>query len=91
MISEARIGAHKLQGIGRSILTLCEDAARAEGCGRVELMATLAGEPLYRACGYIAVERIEDDCGGVPAARLDAEGPVTTARRPRSVAGRRAT
>ena len=31
------------------ILELCEDAARKEGFARVELMATLAGEPLYRA------------------------------------------
>ena len=53
------------KGIGRFILTLCEGAARAEGFRRVELMATLAGEPLYRACGYTAVECVEDDRGGV--------------------------
>jgi GNAT superfamily N-acetyltransferase len=53
------------KGIGRFILTLCEGAARAEGFRRVELMATLAGEPLYRACGYTAVEWVEDDRGGV--------------------------
>lgn len=54
------------QGVGRFILGLCEDAARAEGFRRMELMATLAGEPLYRACGYRAVERLTDDRGGVP-------------------------
>jgi GNAT superfamily N-acetyltransferase len=46
------------RGVGRLILSLCEDAARAEGFVRAELMATLAGEPLYRACGYSAVERL---------------------------------
>ncbi|MER8396395.1 GNAT family N-acetyltransferase [Mesorhizobium sp. M1340] len=39
------------RGVGRLILTLCEDAARGEGFTSVELMATMAGEPLYRACG----------------------------------------
>lgn len=47
------------QGIGRLILGLCEDAARADGFSRVELMATLAGEPLYRACGYAVIERVD--------------------------------
>ena len=47
------------QGIGRLVLTLCEDAARAAGFARVELMATAAGEPLYRACGYAVIERVE--------------------------------
>ena len=54
------------RGVGRLILSLCEDAARAEGFSRVELMATLAGEPLYRACGYEPVEAIPDDRGGAP-------------------------
>ena len=58
--------AHVRRGIGRLILTLCEDAARADGFLMVELMATLAGEPLYQACGYAAVERIDDNRGGVP-------------------------
>lgn len=35
------------------ILDACEHAARAEGFQRAELAATLAGEPLYRACGYV--------------------------------------
>src|SRR5215216_3986436 len=54
------------RGVGRLILTLCEDAARAEGFTRVELMATMAGEPLYRACGYQAIEDVVDDRGGTP-------------------------
>jgi GNAT superfamily N-acetyltransferase len=53
------------KGVGRLILSLCEQAARAEGFQRVELMATLAGEPLYRACGYDPLERVMDDRGGV--------------------------
>ena len=52
------------RGIGRLILSLCEDAARAEGFRRAELMATMAGEPLYRACGYLPVERTSDARGG---------------------------
>src|SRR5258705_7063896 len=42
------------KGVGRLILKLCETAAAREGFSRVELAATLAGEPLYRACGYEA-------------------------------------
>jgi GNAT superfamily N-acetyltransferase len=53
------------QGVGRLILALCEDAARAEGFARAELVATLAGEPLYAACGYRPLERFTDDRGGV--------------------------
>jgi GNAT superfamily N-acetyltransferase len=54
------------RGVGRLVLSLCEDAARKEGFSRVELMATLAGVPLYRACGYQVVELLTDDRGGVP-------------------------
>jgi GNAT superfamily N-acetyltransferase len=58
--------AHARKGIGRLILSLCENAARAEGFSSVELMSTLSGEPLYLACGYRAVEHTADDRGGVP-------------------------
>ena len=54
------------RGVGRLILSLCEDAARAEGFARLELMATLACEPLYRACGYREIERVRDARGGAP-------------------------
>jgi GNAT superfamily N-acetyltransferase len=47
------------RGVGRRILDHCEAAAAAEGFAACELAATLAGEPLYRACGYQAVERFE--------------------------------
>jgi GNAT superfamily N-acetyltransferase len=49
---------HARRGVGRLILARCEDAARAEGFCNAELMATLAGEPLYRACGYEPLEHL---------------------------------
>ena len=54
------------RGVGRLILRLCETAARAEGFDRVELVATMGGEPLYRASGYTDIEWFEDARGGVP-------------------------
>lgn len=47
------------RGIGRAILARCEAAAAAEGFRRGEMVATLAGEPLYRACGWRETERFE--------------------------------
>lgn len=63
---------HARKGVGRMILGLCEAAARSEGFRRVELMGTLSGEPLYRACGYLPIERVEDARGGaaVPLLRM---------------------
>lgn len=46
------------QGVGRLVMALCESAACAHGFRRTELMATLAGEPLYRACGYAPIEHV---------------------------------
>lgn len=43
------------RGVGLAIITAAEDAARAAGFRQIELMSTLAGEPLYRRCGYQAV------------------------------------
>jgi GNAT superfamily N-acetyltransferase len=48
--------AYTRRGIGRAILNACEEAARAEGFSRAELVATLAGRPLYAACGYAPLE-----------------------------------
>jgi GNAT superfamily N-acetyltransferase len=45
------------RGVGRAILVACERAAKEAGFGETEMMATLAGEPLYRTCGYEVVER----------------------------------
>jgi GNAT superfamily N-acetyltransferase len=46
------------RGVGRLILQLCEGAAREAGFRSVELMATMSGEPLYKAAGYQQIERI---------------------------------
>ena len=46
------------RGIGRRVLTLCEAAAAAEGFRALELVATIAGEPLYAAYGFTVVERL---------------------------------
>lgn len=63
---------HVRRGVGRRILSACENAAAAEGFTRAELMATLAGEPLYRVAGYTQIERIMDETGpvGVPLVRM---------------------
>jgi GNAT superfamily N-acetyltransferase len=63
---------HTRKGIGRLILSLCEEAAKAEGFTKMELVATLSGEPLYRACGFEPYENIIDDRGGasVPLLRM---------------------
>ena len=47
------------RGVGSRILEACEDEARKAGFKRFELGATLTGELLYTARGYIAVDRIE--------------------------------
>lgn len=47
------------RGVGSRIMEACEAAARAEGFGTLELVATLPGEPLYKAFGYEVVERFD--------------------------------
>lgn len=47
------------RGIGRSILAACEAAIRQAGFQAIELVATLAGEPLYAANGYSVIERYD--------------------------------
>jgi GNAT superfamily N-acetyltransferase len=46
------------RGLGRAILEQCETAARQHGFKRFELMATLPGLRLYRACGYEGEQRV---------------------------------
>src|SRR5439155_20092054 len=58
--------AYARRGVGRLVLSLCEAAAAAEGFTRLELVATLSGEPLYRAYGFTPLERIEVSVGAVP-------------------------
>lgn len=45
------------RGIGRSIMVTSEQAIVAAGFRKVDIVATLAGEPLYAAFGYAVVER----------------------------------
>lgn len=53
------------RGVGRLLLATSEHAARSHGFARAELMATLAGEPLYRACGYQELARASHHVDGV--------------------------
>ncbi|MGK2909160.1 MAG: GNAT family N-acetyltransferase [Sphingobium sp.] len=55
---------HARQGVGSLILAVCEAAALSEGFGSLELSSTLAGAPLYHACGFFDVTRFDDR--GVP-------------------------
>jgi GNAT superfamily N-acetyltransferase len=52
------------RGIGRSILIACERSIVEVGFRKIELVATLAGEPLYAALGYAVVERYEIPLSG---------------------------
>src|SRR5690349_11829839 len=47
------------RGLGRRILDECERAAAAEHFRELYLVATLAGLPLYRACGFRELEELE--------------------------------
>lgn len=51
--------AYARRGIGRMILAACETAVLNAQFQTVELVATLAGEPLYRCFAYTEVERYE--------------------------------
>jgi GNAT superfamily N-acetyltransferase len=67
------------RGVGRLVLSLCEAAAAAEGFKQLRLVATLAGEPLYTAYGFRAVERLDDATNGagpVPVPAIRMEKPV---------------
>lgn len=62
------------QGIGRLVLRLCEEAAHTHGFRRATMMSTMAGVPLYSACGYVEVEpKFEAivDGVGVPLVRME--------------------
>ncbi len=54
---------HARQGIARAILENCEREARSSGFQSIELMSTLPGIKLYRACGYEGDERVELEVG----------------------------
>jgi GNAT superfamily N-acetyltransferase len=60
-------------GLGRLLFDRCVLDARAAGFQRLELMATLPGEPLYRALGFAVDERVEitlPDAVQVPLIRM---------------------
>ena len=62
------------QGIGRLVLRLCENAAADAGFRSATMMATMAGVPLYEACGYAEVEPVhnaEIDGVTVPLVRME--------------------
>jgi GNAT superfamily N-acetyltransferase len=65
------------RGVGRLVLSLCEAAAAAEGFRRLELMATLAGEPLYAAYGFAAVEHVSERTTGTSIPLVRMMKPVT--------------
>jgi len=50
---------HARKGVGTHIINLCEAAAHANGFTRFELGATLPGVPLYKAMGYVEIERVD--------------------------------
>ena len=52
------------RGLAKQIYCACEQAAYAAGFRKFELMATLPGEPLYRALGFAAVERMASTLPG---------------------------
>lgn len=61
------------RGLARRLYAECVGAARAAGFRRIELMATLPGEPVYRALGFSEIERIEATLPGgvvIPLVRM---------------------
>jgi GNAT superfamily N-acetyltransferase len=50
---------HARKGIARAILDACETEAKAAGFRSLELMSTLPGIKLYRACGYDGEDGVE--------------------------------
>lgn len=62
------------RGVGRLVLQLCEAAAAEAGFHRATMMATMSGVPLYSACGYVAVEPVQEalvDGVAVPLVRME--------------------
>ena len=52
------------QGVGRSIMAACERAIVESGFRTVEIVSTLAGEPLYASFGYTVAERYDIEMVG---------------------------
>jgi len=69
------------RGIGRAILVECESALRTAGFRNAVLVGTLAGEPLYAACGYSVNERLDLPLPGMltlPGVRMTKSFPPST-------------
>jgi predicted N-acetyltransferase YhbS len=61
------------RGIGRAMLARCETEILAAGFQTAELVATLAGEPLYASFNYQVIERYNVPMSGglaLPAVRM---------------------
>jgi len=64
------------KGVATKLLTSCENEARLAGFTRIELAATLPGEPLYLARGYRKCEPLQiktPDGESLPAFRMEKE------------------
>jgi N-acetylglutamate synthase-like GNAT family acetyltransferase len=64
------------RGLGTMLMRRCEEEAKAAGFTSLELAATLPGEPLYRALGFLEAERVELPLSGgvrVPLVRMRRE------------------
>lgn len=62
------------RGIGRFLLAHCETCAAEQGFRRTALVATMAGLPLYRTCGYAEIEHFHADTPSgvrVPLVRME--------------------
>jgi GNAT superfamily N-acetyltransferase len=60
------------RGIGRLLLECCEAGAAGEGFRQLDLVATLAGEPLFRTFGFEATGSFTDtgSGGAIPLLRM---------------------
>ena len=61
------------RGLGRQLMSACIDASKQAGFSSLELVATLPGEPLYVASGFVVLERFSLDLPGpiqVPVSRM---------------------
>ncbi len=54
------------RGLGKALLEACETAIHTAGFREIELVATLAGEPLYSAHGYAETGRFGIEVSGTP-------------------------
>jgi GNAT superfamily N-acetyltransferase len=63
---------HVRRGAGRLVLSLGEEAARSAGFHDMELLATLAGLPLYHSCGFMPLEDVAEEITGtrIPLIRM---------------------